>query len=299
MITSRYWLVLLLLISTRLFSQVPPSLAAGNATPQLVSSQFSFTEGPAVDKKGNVYFTDQPNNKIWKYGTDGKLAVFLDKAGRSNGMYFDRKGNLITAADEKNQLWSITPKGKITVLLNDYNGKQFNGPNDLWITKNGNIYFTDPYYQRNYWERKSADPGLGGERVYFMSKGKGQPVIVDDSIKKPNGIVGTPDGKTLYVSDIGSRKIYKYSINSDGSLSNRQLFAEDLADGMTLDEKGNLYLAGNGVTIYSPAGVKLENIKVPSRWTANLCFGGKKNDVLFITASESVYILPMTVRGVR
>jgi gluconolactonase len=79
----------------------------------LVAKQFSFTEGPAVDKKGNVFFTDQPNNKIWKYDTDGKLSVFMDSAGRSNGMYFDRKGNLISCADANDQLWSISPKGKV------------------------------------------------------------------------------------------------------------------------------------------------------------------------------------------
>src|SRR5260221_5371653 len=113
--------------------------------PQLISKQFSFTEGASVDKKGNVFFTDQNNNKIWKYSTDGKLSVFLDSAGRSNGMYFDRKGNLVTCADEHNQLWSIKPGGKVTVLLKDFNGLHFNGPNDLWINRNGGIYFTDPY----------------------------------------------------------------------------------------------------------------------------------------------------------
>jgi gluconolactonase len=95
-------------------------IIAANAKPKLVSNQFKFTEGPAVDKKGNVFFTDQPNDKIWKYSTDAQLTVFLDKTGRSNGMYFDKKGNLLTAADEKNELWSISPDKKITVLLDNY-----------------------------------------------------------------------------------------------------------------------------------------------------------------------------------
>src|SRR5688572_30921286 len=120
------------------------NIIAPGAVLRLVSSQFSFTEGPAGNKKGDVYFTDQPNNKIWKYSTDGKLSVFLDKAGRSNGMYFDKQGNLITCADEKNELWSINPQGKVTVLLKDYKGHTFNGPNDLWIDPKGGIYFTDP-----------------------------------------------------------------------------------------------------------------------------------------------------------
>src|SRR5436190_6163223 len=103
------------------------SLIAPGATVQLISSQFSFTEGPSVDKAGNIFFTDQPNDKIWKYDTDGKLSVFLDKSGRSNGTYFDRKGNLLTCAEEKNEIWSINKKGKIKILLKDYEGHRLNG----------------------------------------------------------------------------------------------------------------------------------------------------------------------------
>jgi gluconolactonase len=295
-VTKNIILINLIFFSFSAFAQT--SLVAANA-PQLVSNQFSFTEGPAVDKKGNVFFTDQPNNKIWKYDTDGKLSVFLENAGRSNGMYFDPKGNLITCADEKNQIWSISPKGKVTVLVNDYKGRRLNGPNDVWVHPKGGIYFTDPYYPRNYWDRKKPDSLLGGEKVYYLPKGKTEPIVIDDSIKKPNGIIGTPDGKVIFVSDIGSRKVYRYALNADGSAYNRTLFAEELVDGMTMDERGNLYLAGNGVTIYNHNGQKVETIKVPSRWTANVCFSGKKFDVLFITASESVYIVPMTVKGIR
>jgi gluconolactonase len=275
------------------------SLIADNAQLQKISGQFAFTEGPAADKKGNVYFTDQPNNKIWKYSTDGKLSVFMDNAGRSNGMYFDKKGNLVTCADEKNELWRISPKGKVTVLMRDLNGHKLNGPNDLWIHPQGRIYFTDPYYQRGYWERKSPDTALGGEKIYYLPAGKAQPVLANDQIKKPNGIVGTPDGKLLYVADIGDRKVLRYNINADGSLSNRMVFAENLTDGMTLDEQGNLYLAGNGVTVFNKEGKKIQQISIPSRWTANVCFGGKDRNLLFITASESVYMLPMKVKGAR
>src|SRR4051812_46492756 len=142
--------LLFVLTSATLYSQ---SLVKDSATPQLVSKQFAFTEGPAVDKKGNIFFTDQPNNKIWKYDRDGKLSVFMEGTGRSNGMYFDKKGNLISAADEQDQIWSISPKGKVTVLLKDWKGMRFNGPNDLWIDRSGGIYFTDPYYARDYWDR--------------------------------------------------------------------------------------------------------------------------------------------------
>ena len=269
-------------------------IIAENAKPILVSNQFKFTEGPAVDKKGNVFFTDQPNDKIWKYSTDGQLTVFLDKTGRSNGMYFDKKGNLLTAADEKNELWSISPDKKITVLLDNYQGKLFNGPNDLWIDPKGGIYFTDPYYQRPYWERKKSE--LNGQYVYYLAKGKTVPVIVDSNLVQPNGIVGSADGKNLFVADIGDKKTYKYEISKNGELINRALFVEMGSDGMTLDHKGNLYLTGRGVTVFNSIGKQIEHIEIPG-WTANVCFSGKKRDVLFITSNTAVYTLQMIVKG--
>ena len=262
-----------------------------------VSNQFTFTEGPAVNKKGDIYFTDQPNDKIWEYSSDGKLTVFMDKTGRSNGLYFDKKGNLLACADEKNELWSIDTKKNVTVLLTNVQGHKLNGPNDLWLDPKGGIYFTDPYYQRDYWERKKPD--IDGQKVYYLPKGKQEPVVVDGDLKQPNGIVGTPDGRSLYVADIRASRTYKYQINADGSLTNRQLFVEQGSDGMTLDNQGNLYLSGKGVTIYSPSGTKLGNIPVPSRWVGNICFGGKDRTTLFITASESIYTLQMQVKGVE
>ena len=294
----------LTLISWNLLAQTTSStgldsipVVATGATLTQVSNQFTFTEGPAVNKKGDIYFTDQPNDKIWKYDTDGKLSLFMDKTGRSNGMYFDKKGNLISCADEKDELWSIDPDKKVSVLLTNIDGKRMNGPNDLWLDAKGGIYFTDPYYQRDYWDRKKPD--LEGQKVYYLPKGKQEPVMVDGDLKQPNGIVGTPDGKYLYVADIRDNKTYKYQISADGTLTNRQLFVAQGSDGMTLDNQGNLYLSGRGITVYGPTGTKLGNIPVPSRWAANVCFGGKDRNVLFITATESVYTLPMKVKGVE
>jgi len=265
--------------------------------PVLISKQFSFTEGASVDKKGNVFFTDQPNNKIWEYSTDGKLTVFLDSAGRSNGMYFDHKGNLVTCADEHDQLWSISPNKKMTVLVKDYQGHLMNGPNDIWIDNKGGIYMTDPYYQRPYWTR--TKPDLDGQKVYYLPKGATQPIIVDTDYKQPNGIVGTPDGKNLYVADIGDNKTYIYDINKDATLSNRRLFVAQGSDGMTLDAVGNVYLCGKGVTIYNPQGKLIGHINIAEPWTANLCFGGKNKVVLFITASTALYTVKMNVKGVE
>jgi gluconolactonase len=272
-------------------------IIADGASLQLISNQFSFTEGPAVDAQGNIFFTDQPNNKIWKYGTDGILAVFLDKAGRSNGMYFNAEGNLITCADENNELWSITPDKRITILLHDVNGQKLNGPNDLWIDRKGGIYFTDPYYQRNYWSRKTPD--IKGERVYYLPKGSKSPQMAADIFKKPNGIIGTPDGQYLYIADIGDNKTYRFKINKDGLLTDQHLLAEQGSDGMTIDNKGNIYLTGDGVTVYNKEGKKIKHIPVPAKWTANVCFGGKEKDKLFITASENLFVLNMRVKGVQ
>lgn len=273
------------------------SLIEKGAKLQLVSNQFKFTEGPAVDKKGNIFFTDQPNDKIWKYNTDGKLYLFMDKTGRSNGLYFDKKGNLYACADEKNELWCISPNKKVTVLLTDVQGKKLNGPNDLWLDKKGNVYFTDPFYPRSYWTRK--EPEMEAQKVYFLRKNNKEPVAVASDLKQPNGIVGTPDGKFLYVADIAGDKTYRYNIEKDGSLSNKTVFIDKGSDGMTLDNKGNLYITGKGVTVYSKEGKKITTIDVPANWTANVCFGGKNRNLLFITASESIFTLAMRVQGVE
>ncbi|HET6252754.1 MAG TPA: SMP-30/gluconolactonase/LRE family protein [Puia sp.] len=263
----------------------------------LVSRQFSFTEGASVDKRGNVFFTDQPNNRIWEYDTHGRLSVFMDSAGRSNGMYFDPGGRLVTCADENEQLWAISPGKKVRVLLRDVGGRRLNGPNDLWIDARGGIYFTDPYYQRPYWTR--TKPEMDGERVYYLAPGASEPRVVASDVVKPNGIVGTPDGRYLYVADIGAGKTYKYAIGPDGALSDRRLFVMQGSDGMTLDDRGDVYLTGDGVTVYDAAGDKIAHIPVPEPWTANLCFGGRDKKTLFITASKGFYVIRMQVRGVE
>jgi gluconolactonase len=274
-------------------------ILAPGAKLTLIDSSFSFTEGPATDKAGNIFFTDQPNDNIWKYDINGKLSLFMHGAKRSNGMYFDAKGNLISCADEHGELISISPDKKITVLIKDYNGHILNGPNDLWIDAKGGIYITDPYYQRDYWTRTKPDEGLGGEKLYYVPPHKKQLIKVDSTVKKPNGIIGTPDGKYLYVADMGVWKTYRYDINKDGSLTNKTLFTNEASDGMTIDDHGNIYLTNNGVTVYNSKGEKIEHIDVPEKWTGNICFGGKDRSMLFITASKSVYTIQTIVKGVE
>ena len=172
-----------------------------------------------------------------------------------------------------------------------------NGPNDLWINPhNGGIYFTDPYYQRPYWTRTS--PEIERQKVYYLQKHK-KPIVVADNLEQPNGIIGTPDGKYLYVADIKADKTYKYRIAGDGSLIERTLFASKGSDGMTIDQKGNVYITGKGVTVYDSKGKLIEHIDVPGEWTANITFGGKNKNLLFITATTSVYTLKMKVKGVQ
>lgn len=276
-------------VSAQLFSQ--DSL-------KLISHQFTFTEGPAVNAKGDVYFTDQPNNQIWKYDTDGKLSLFMNKAGRANGTYFDHHGQLVVCADENNELWSVSKSKKVKVLLSNVDGKKLNGPNDLWVDAKGGIYFTDPYYQRDYWTRKKGE--IEGQKVYYLPAGKQARVrVAAEDVTKPNGIVGSADGKYLYVADIQRNKTYRYTIGENGDLTSQTQIINQGSDGMTIDSKGNFYLTGKGVFIFNPEGVQIGHIEVKEPWTANVCFGGKNRSDLFITASTAVYTIPMQVKGVE
>lgn len=273
-------------------SQKKSSVLAAGATPVLVSSDFEFTEGPAADAEGNVYFTDQPNDKIMKWSIDGTLTVFMEGTGRSNGLYFDKKGNLYSCADQDNQLWMIDKEKNVTVLVKDFEGKKLNGPNDLWVDGKGGIYFTDPFYKRDYWKRGEKE--LEDENVYYLSPERKLSVAASGFVR-PNGIVG--DGKRLYVADINARKTYVYNIQSDGSLTDKKLFAEMGSDGMTVDNDGNVYLTGKGVTVFNSKGEQIENISIDAPWTANVCFGGKDRKTLFVTASKSVFTVKMKTRG--
>lgn len=262
-----------------------------------LADNFEFTEGPTADAEGNIFFTDQPNNRILKWSIAGQLSTFLQPSGRANGLCFDHQGNLIACADEKNELWSISPDGQITVLVKDYQGKLFNGPNDLWVRPDDGIYFTDPYYPRDYWTRGPMEQD--GQYVYYLTPDRKIVSRVTTDLEKPNGIVGTADCKTLYIADIGASKTYAYDIQPDGLLTNKRLFCALGSDGMTLDNEGNVYLTGNGVMVFNQAGQQIEHINIPEGWTANVTFGGKDCDLLFITASKSIYSLKMRVRGVR
>ncbi len=274
----------------------PPETVAPGAMVEQLADGFQFTEGPAADRDGNIYFTDQPNDRILKWSVDGELSTFLQPCGRSNGLFFDSSGHLLACADENNQLWSIDGQGKHEVLVDRFEGKLLNGPNDLWIRPDGGLYFTDPFYKRPYWNRGPAEQEA--QCVYFLSADRETLRRVADDLQQPNGIVGTPDGKILYVADIRAGRTYAYAIEADGELTGKRLFCMSGSDGMTLDEQGNVYLTGReGVSVFHPEGRKLGVIPLEERWTANVCFGGGDRKTLFITASQGLYAIRMTVRG--
>ncbi len=271
-------------------------ILATDAKLEKLAGGFKFTEGPSVDAKGNVYFTDQPNDRILIWSTDGKLSTFMEPCGRSNGLCFDAKGALWACADEKNELWKIdVATKKHTVMVKDYKGKLLNGPNDLWVRPDGGVYFSDPMYKRDYWKRGPTEQDKEG--VYFLAPdGKTLTRVIGD-FKKPNGLIGTADGKLLYATDIDGNKTYVYDIQADGSLAKKRLFCDIGCDGMTVDEDGNVYLAGKGVTVFDKTGKKIEEIKVPEGWTANVCFGGSDMKTLFITAGSGLYAIKTKVKG--
>lgn len=268
---------------------------APGAKLQKLTGGFAFTEGATCDKAGNVFFVDQPNDRIMEWTTNGQLSVFMQPSGHANGMEFDARGNLIACADEHNELWAIAPDKTVTVLVTNFEGKYLNGPNDVWITPSGGIYMTDPFYKRDWWDHSTmAQPG---QDVYYLSPDRKHLSRVTDDLKTPNGITGVPDGKTLFVSDLGRGQTWRYDTLPDGSLTNKTLFCSKGSDGMTIDENGDIYITGHGVWIYDKNGKRIGHIDVPQPWTGNLCFGGIDHKTLFITASESLYCIQMRVRG--
>jgi gluconolactonase len=271
-------------------------IIAPGAEVEMLADGFKFTEGPACDAEGNVLFTDQPNDAIHEWSVDGKLSTFMQPCGRSNGLCFDTEGDLWACADEKNELWCISPEKKVEVVVKEYEGKLLNAPNDLWIRPDSGIYFSDPFYKRNYWDRGPSEQDVQG--VYFLTPDRKKLVRVADDLETPNGLIGTPDGKTLYVADLKAKRTYSYAIEEDGLLSDKKLFCEMGSDGMTLDNAGNVYLTGRGVTVFDSAGKQIAHIPVDAGWTANVCFGGKDRRTLFITAKEYLFGLQMRVKGV-
>jgi gluconolactonase len=271
------------------------TVVAPDARLEKLADGFAFTEGPTCDRAGNVFFVDQPNNRIMEWSADGKLSTFMQPSQYANGMMFDAAGNLIACADEHNQLWSIAPDKTVTVLVTNFQGKYLNGPNDVWIAPGGAMFITDPFYKRTWWDHTTM--ALTNEEVFYLSPDRKTLTRVTDDLKKPNGITGTPDGKYLFVSDIGAHQTWRYDIQPDGSLTNKTFICALGSDGMTIDAEGNLYLTGHGVTVFDKTGKQIDHLDVPEGWSANVCFAGPDHQTLFITASKSLYSIRLRVKG--
>lgn len=297
--------LVLKLLALVLFSFDSPTVemkAKDKAPKKIVSGEveelqggFKFTEGPAVDADGNVYFSDIPQHIIFIWTLENELDTFRLKSGRANGLFFNKDENLLACEGEKGRITSTSPTGEYTSIATEYDGVRFNQTNDLWSDPKGGVYFTDPKYGGG----KGALP-QDGMHVYYVSPDRSSVIRVCDDFEKPNGVLGTPDGKILYVTDAQAKKTYQYAIQKDGTLSDKKLFADVGCDGMTIDKAGNVYLTTSGksaVDIFSSSGQLLETIPVPQKPT-NVCFGGKERNQLFITARTSLYRIELNAIGV-
>ncbi|MBD3374076.1 SMP-30/gluconolactonase/LRE family protein [candidate division KSB1 bacterium] len=244
------------------------------AQPQLLVKGLTFTEGPAMDVDGNLFFSDVPEKKIYRYSSDGELTVFMENTGGANGLAFDAQGRLVMCVSKNRKVVRLEPDGKTTVLADSFQGRKLNSPNDLWIDPDGGIYFTDPRYgNRDSMEQK-------GMFVYYLAAGKEQLTRVIGDLERPNGIVGTPDNKMLYVVDEGERKTWRYTIEINGKLANKSLFCDGGIDGLALTADGRLAVTlEHEVALYHPSGKKLSSWPFQSHPT-NVCF---YNDNLYVT----------------
>lgn len=266
-------------------------LVAAGAEIELLQDGFMFTEGPAADADGNVYFSDIPASTNYVWTNEGELRTFRENSNRTNGLFFDRDWNLFAAEGGAGRITALDEQGQATVVVDQHNGQRFNSPNDLWVDGSGGIYFTDPVYGD---ESNNPQPGY---YVYYLAPGADEAQAIITDLVKPNGIIGTRDGQTLYVADHLGNETYAYDITAAGELANKRLLASQGSDGVTLDEHGNLYLTGgNNITVYSPSGELLDTLTFPLA-PANMTFGGPDRDVLFVTARSSLFALPMNVKG--
>ncbi|MFC1551062.1 SMP-30/gluconolactonase/LRE family protein, partial [Candidatus Latescibacterota bacterium] len=291
-----------LILATSCLTQTPKQFAAG--PPEMIADGFKFTEGPAADRHGNFYFTDSHHGIIYTWSRDRGLDIYHDNLFLTVGLAIDSRGRILACEDNMildedlnlimydgpcRRLVAIAEDGEKTVIFDSYGGKKLNGLNDIWIAPDGGIYVTDPD-----WGREGMEQGTSA--VYYFPHNKKELVRVIDDIPITNGVMGSPDGKTLYVIDAQEDEVFAWDIQPDGTVSNKRLFSDVGNDGMTVDEHGNLYVTDTGVTIYSPDGEKLERIEFPERPT-NLCFGGVDGRTLLATTSHSVHVVPMNVRG--
>lgn len=260
---------------------------------------FKFTEGPAADRDGSVYFSDIPNERIHKVDAEGKLSVFREKSNRANGLMLNAKGEIV-ACEGAGQVVAYIPDGKSRrVLADSYDGKRFNAPNDLVVDKHGGVYFTDPWFG-------PRQPLPQGKTAVYYIAADGKVTRLIDDLPNPNGIILSPDEKTLYVIPSGQAEMMAYPVEAPGKIGKGRVFCtlkqrreggKSGGDGLTVDEKGNLYITSElGLQVFAPDGKLLGIISLPEM-PANVTFGGKDLKTLYVTARTSLYTVPMEVKG--
>ncbi|HVU87260.1 MAG TPA: SMP-30/gluconolactonase/LRE family protein [Pirellulales bacterium] len=265
-----------------------------------IAGTFKFTEGPATDKNGVVYFTDVPAAKVYKIEPDNTAVVVREESHGANGLMFNAAGDLVGCQKNGIVVWSLTKKEE-HVLASEFDGKPLNRPNDLVIDNTGGVYFTDPIFAL---DGKSNQPVSGV--FYVTADGKLTRLI--DNIVGPNGIILSPDEKTLYVITFLREQQWAYPVLGPRKLGPGKVFCtvEQPAgkkggggDGCAVDSRGNLYIAAaTGVQVFDPQGKLLGTIKVPKS-PSNCEFGGTDLKTLYVTARTSVYAFPMEVTGHR
>jgi len=267
-----------------------------------VAEGCKFTEGPAVDAHGTLFFSDGPNDRIMRLSKDGKLAVFRQPCGRANGLMFDQEGRLVwcQSAGEGGgrAVVRLEKDGSLTTLADQFEGKPFIAPNDLAIDRRGRIFFTDPYFRG-----ERSQPASGVYRI----DGPGKVAMVISNLLKPNGILVTADGRYLYVSDRGTQQLRRYRLTDDGGIAADGFiydFSPDRGiDGMWLDVHGNIYGAAGlgettGLFVINPAGRLLAHQPLPEMAT-NVTFGGPDMQTIYVTAGGNVYAMRGLIPGAR
>ena len=272
------------------------ALVDADAKVEKLAGDMKFLEGPVwISEKKTLVFSDIPNAKLMQWSKDGGLKEYRDTQN-ANGNVLDAEGRIVTCQHTGRNVVREEKDGKITVLVDSADGKKFNSPNDLAIKSDGSIWFTDPPYGLP----KDAKKEQPGNDIYRLAPDGKTVTTISKEFNMPNGIVFSPDESHLYIADSGKPgRVGSFKVQENGTISNAEWWAEGGADGIRVDEKGNLYTtAGDGVRIYSAEGKKLATISVPEV-PANICFGGDDGKTLFITARTSLYSVPVKVPGAK
>lgn len=284
-------------------------LVREDAEAELLASGFIFTEGPVWDPEGEcLLFSDIPGDVIRRWNTGGLVEEFRRPSNNSNGLTLDAEGRLIACEHGTSRVTRTEGDGTLTVIASHYEGKELNSPNDVVVRSDGSIYFTDPPFGRGARYGVERHRELEFQGVYRIPSGGGELTLLVDDFEGPNGLCFSPDETLLYINDSHRMHIRVFDVKPEGTIHNGRVFfveepSEALGpggpDGMKVDGRGNVYCTGpGGIWVISPEAEHLGTIRVPEK-SANLNWGGADWSTLYITATHSIYRVPMLVRGNR